>query len=240
MAVFYKWIKGCEEGANLTTGKWTYVNWTDAEPTLTIVDKDTEGTKDYGSLLTTKPSGPRTLQNTWTFEGTLACTGDIDFSTCKTFNAKRVEIDEVVAGIITSKDGTNGELQYEASKHNFKGPINNTDSYIAAKYFNATSDVRAKENVQPWDQSALDLVSQIPVYTFNYKNDQDTVIGILAQDLLEKQHENLKLVNNTDADGINEFMTIKEGKMVFVLWKAVQELQAQVADLQQQLNNLKQ
>ena len=60
------------------------------------------------------------------------------------------------------------------------------------------------------------------------------------QDLLEKQHENLKLVNNTDADGINEFMTIKEGKMVFVLWKAVQELQAQVADLQQKLNNLKQ
>ena len=237
MAVFYKWIKGCKEGANLTKGNWTCVNWTDAEPTLEIVDKSTGDRTELGHLLTDNPSGPRTVHNTWTFDGTLACIGDIDFSNCQTFNANRGVVDELAAEIITSTDG--GELKYIASQHNFTGPINNTD-YIAAKYFNATSDVRAKENVQPWDQSALDLVSQIPVYTFNYKNDQDTVIGILAQDLLEKQHENLKLVNNTDADGINEFMTIKEGKMVFVLWKAVQELQAQVADLQQKLNNLKQ
>ena len=240
MAVFYKWIKGCTEGANLTEGKWTHVKWGNAEPTLEIVDKSTgEKIWDLGSLLTDNPSSARTVHDKWTFDGTLACTGDIDFSQCDTFNANRGVLDTVAAETITSKDGTDGELKYEASLHNFTGPIN-TGSYVAAKYFNATSDVRAKENIQPWDQNALDLVSQIPVYTFNYKNDQDTVVGILAQDLLEKQHENLKLVNNTDADGINEFMTIKEGKMVFVLWKAVQELQAQVADLQQKLNNLKQ
>ena len=48
------------------------------------------------------------------------------------------------------------------------------------------------------------------------------------------------MVDNLDATGIdNDMMQMKESKLVYVLWKAVQELSDQVDALKAEIHNLK-
>lgn len=112
--------------------------------------------------------------------------------------------------------------------------------HIDSLFFNATSDKRAKENIQPATYNAIELIKELPIYTYNYKNKTETVTGILAQDLLEAQPEGLDLVSNVNATGENgDYMSIKNDKLVFILMKAIQEQQEQIEKLQEQLSKLK-
>ena len=116
----------------------------------------------------------------------------------------------------------------------------NTNSSCTAEYFNAKSDKRAKENIRPANYSALDLIKKLPVYIYNYKNSHETVTGILAQDLLEAQPEELNLVSNINATGENnDYMSIKNDKLMFVLMKAIQEQQEQIEQLKSEIDNIK-
>lgn len=113
-------------------------------------------------------------------------------------------------------------------------------SSCTAEYFNATSDKRAKENIRPANYSALDLIKKLPVYIYNYKNSNETVTGILAQDLLEVQPEELNLVSNINATGKNnDYMSIKNDKLMFVLLKAIQEQQEEIEQLKSEIDNIK-
>ena len=113
-------------------------------------------------------------------------------------------------------------------------------SSCTAEYFNATSDKRAKENIRPANYSALDLIKKLPVYIYNYKNSNETVTGILAQDLLEVQPKELNLVSNINATGENnDYMSIKNDKLMFVLMKAIQEQQEQIEQLKSEIDNIK-
>ena len=113
-------------------------------------------------------------------------------------------------------------------------------SSCTAEYFNATSDKRAKENIRPANYDALDLIKKLPVYIYNYKNSNETVTGILAQDLLEAQPEELNLVSNINATGENnDYMSIKNDKLMFVLLKAIQEQQEQIEQLKSEIDNIK-
>ena len=113
-------------------------------------------------------------------------------------------------------------------------------SSCTAEYFNATSDKRAKENIRPANYSALELIKKLPVYIYNYKNSHETVTGILAQDLLEVQPEGLNLVSNINATGKNDdYMSIKNDKLMFVLMKAIQEQQEQIEQLKSEIDNIK-
>ena len=113
-------------------------------------------------------------------------------------------------------------------------------SSCTAEYFNATSDKRAKENIRPANYDALDLIKKLPVYIYNYKNSNETVTGILAQDLLEAQPEELNLVSNINATGENnDYMSIKNDKLMFVLMKAIQEQQEQIEQLKSEIDNIK-
>ena len=108
-----------------------------------------------------------------------------------------------------------------------------------AQLFNATSDKRAKENLQLATYNAIELIKKLPVYIYNYKNQTETVTGILAQDLLESQPAELNLVSNTEATGVNgDYMSIKSDKIMFVLLKAIQEQQKQIEILEQKIENL--
>lgn len=109
-----------------------------------------------------------------------------------------------------------------------------------ATFFNATSDKRAKENIQLATYNALELIKKLPVYIYNYKNQTETVTGILAQDLLEAQPKELELVSNINACGENnDYMSIKHDKLMFVLMKAIQEQQQQIERLEKEIQKLK-
>ena len=115
-----------------------------------------------------------------------------------------------------------------------------SSSHCQALYFNATSDRRAKSNVQPAKFSALDTIKQLPVYTFNYLNDPKPSVGLIAQEAAEHDLDGFNMVDNIDASGeFGDFMQMKESKLVYVLWKAVQELSAEVEDLKSQIASLK-
>lgn len=109
-----------------------------------------------------------------------------------------------------------------------------------ALYFNATSDRRAKSNITPAEFSAIDIIKQLPIYTFNYLNDPKLSVGLIAQEAAGHDLDGFNMVENLDASGeFGDFMQMKESKLVYVLWKAVQELSAEVEDLKTQIASLK-
>ena len=115
-----------------------------------------------------------------------------------------------------------------------------SDSYCEAEYFNATSDIRAKENIKPATYNALELIKKLQIYTYNYINKPESVTGIMAQELLEAQPKELDLVSNINASGENgDYMSIKNDKLMFVLMKAIQEQQEKIEALEYELQCLK-
>lgn len=112
-----------------------------------------------------------------------------------------------------------------------------SEDYCQASYFNATSDARAKENLQPIPTDMLDIVKQIEVYTFNYKNHpQQKSLGILAQDVQHININGFSLIENPDATGTEgDYMSIRESKLVYILLEAVKELSAKVEALEREL-----
>lgn len=110
-----------------------------------------------------------------------------------------------------------------------------------ALYFNATSDRRAKTNITPAKFSALSVVNNLPIYTFNYlSNPEKLTVGLIAQEAAQYDLDGFNMVDNLNATGLNnDMMQMKESKLVYILWKAVQELSAEVEDLKAQIRDLK-
>lgn len=125
------------------------------------------------------------------------------------------------SGYVTIGNGGN------ATKEDYSLYIQNSCN---ALYFNATSDIRAKTKVQHASFKALNIVKSLPVYTFNYKETGSPAIGLIAQDAAKISFgSDFSLVNNETASGENgDYMTIKESKLIYVLWKAIQEQQEQI------------
>lgn len=140
------------------------------------------------------------------------------------------------------------QIIYDSKMHNFKsgyvvigsvGSGDKTDGslYIQnscnALYFNATSDIRAKTNLQHASFKALNIVKSLPIYTFNYRETGSPAIGLIAQDAAKISFgSDFSLVDNETASGENgDYMTIKESKLIYILWKAIQEQQEQINDL---------
>ena len=140
---------------------------------------------------------------------------------------------------------TTSIITHKAKEHNFKtgyvtigngGNATKEDYslYIQnscnALYFNATSDIRAKTKAQHASFKALNIVKSLPVYTFNYKETGSPSIGLIAQDAAKISFgSDFSLVNNETASGENgDYMTIKESKLIYILWKAIQEQQEQI------------
>lgn len=146
---------------------------------------------------------------------------------------------------LASVTGTISTIIYKAAEHNFAsgyvvignpaiGDKENGSLYIQnscnALYFNATSDIRAKTNLQHASFKALNVVKSLPIYTFNYKETGSPSIGLIAQDAAKISFgSDFSLVNNETASGENgDYMTIKESKLIYILWKAIQEQQEQI------------
>lgn len=327
MAVYYKWIKGCASGANLSEGLWTYIKWgnkstfsssdtnqTGALPQLyarigkddTSIDSSIDTSKGaaLGYILTNNVKGVEIYQD-WLFSagkninfgnrgsirGTntnkpgLKLDGEIhlgvnieneddDLFSMKV--SKWIESNKSVddKGCVETyvktyigKTGNNFTAYFpkynsaDSSKITSKlwitgmtedptGTAANAKLYVngsvyaseqcEAAYFNARSDKRAKENIQPATYNALSLIEKLPIYTYNYINDKDVVTGILAQDLLQVQPKELNLVSNINATGTNnDYMSIKNDKLMFVLMKAIQEQQEEIKQLKIEIEKLK-
>lgn len=111
--------------------------------------------------------------------------------------------------------------------------------YIQAPYFNATSDKRAKTNIQPFNANALDIINKLQTYTYNYINSESKSYGLMAQDLLDIDLNGFSFIDNKTATGENnDYMTIRESKLVYLLIEAVKEQQTQINILKQKMEEL--
>jgi len=122
----------------------------------------------------------------------------------------------------------------------FNIPIESS-SYIQGTYFNATSDRRAKTDIVQSTFSALDIVNKLPIYNFKYKSDNSNSIGIIAQEALKVNAGDFDLVINPQASGENgDYMSVKESKLVYITWKAIQEQQKIIDNQSKEIEELKQ
>ena len=115
-----------------------------------------------------------------------------------------------------------------------------TSEYVEASYFNATSDIRAKTNINPFNTSAIDIVKSLNTYTYTYKDSGLISYGIMAQDVQTLKINDFAFVNNPDASGENgDYMSIKEDKLVYLLLEAVKEQQKQIDKLEKEIEVLR-
>lgn len=167
------------------------------------------------------------------------------YGTTKTYLQAGSDATSITLTSTTVDTTTTSIITHKAKEHNFSSgyvTIGNGGNatkedyslYIQkscnALYFNATSDIRAKTKVQHASFKALNIVKSLPVYTFNYKETGSPSIGLIAQDAAKISFgSDFSLVNNETASGENgDYMTIKESKLIYILWKAIQEQQEQI------------
>jgi hypothetical protein len=112
-----------------------------------------------------------------------------------------------------------------------------------------TSARRYKEDIINWEHpSLLEAVNNTPIRTFYWKVDAEREhrpqqIGVIAEELESaglEEFVDYDWFDDTDnPEGPKKWMTsgIAKGELVFVLWKAVQELTQKVRDLENKLNS---
>ena len=112
-----------------------------------------------------------------------------------------------------------------------------------------TSARRYKEEIEDWNHpSILDAINNVPIRTYYWKIDKDAEkrpqqIGIIAEELeaggLEEYVDYDWFEDSENPEGPKQWLTsgIAKQELVFVLWKAVQELSQKVKDLENKLNS---
>ena len=94
--------------------------------------------------------------------------------------------------------------------------------------FGTVSDIRQKENIKPIE-NALDKVSKLGGYTFNYKYDKDTpMTGVIAQELLEVLPE--AVYETTDPNTGEHIYAVRHGNIIGLLIEAIKELNKKVGN----------
>ena len=93
--------------------------------------------------------------------------------------------------------------------------------------FGTVSDRNRKENIVKIE-NALDKVSQISGYTFNYIGDDTPMTGVIAQELEEVLPE---VVYETEALDGTQSKAVRHGNIVGLLIESIKELKAEIEEL---------
>ena len=105
------------------------------------------------------------------------------------------------------------------------GSISTTDTATA---FNTSSDYRLKEDLQ--DFNALEIASKIKMYDFKWKADDSRSYGVMAHELEEVVPQAVS--GEKDAE---EMQGVDYSKLVPILLKSIQELEARVQELEKEI-----
>lgn len=101
--------------------------------------------------------------------------------------------------------------------------------YMEATSYNATSDIRLKTNIKTSDIKATKIVEDIDIVDFEYKSNEGVKqTGLIAQ-ALQSVCPDMVI---TGEDG---YLRIKESKLVYILWKALQESNERISELEKKL-----
>ena len=134
-----------------------------------------------------------------------------------------------IDGDLTIKDGSTPKIGLYQSTGNIVavGDITTNGS---------VSDERLKENVVRIN-NAIDKVSQINGYTFNYKDRPDeTLPGVLAQEIEKVLPEVVYEFEQEHEENSEHYKAVRYAHIVPLLIEAIKDLKGKVDDLQDQIN----
>lgn len=256
MAIFYDHVKGYYNNYYY----WIDWNGSAASPEIKYSDSnDKDDSKSLGSIITSGASN-QSITKDFTF------TGKVYFDTSSYYiyanpeqgvlhvgtgdeilqlESHQGSYIQVTTDKITNSISTNIQqglyVGLQPSNYLYQTGVIQAQYQCMALYFNATSDRRAKENITPTNFSALGVINSLPIYTFNYKSNPDQkVLGLIAQDAATHDLDGFNMVDNLNATGEgSDMMQMKESKLVYVLWRAVQELSEEVENLKAEIASLK-
>lgn len=266
MAVFWKHIKGTGNAENNDTGFWSWIEWAtpsvsatpesartmEWSPTIKCNNRNTtQDAVDLGHIITSDNFNQEiknliliqelTAHEIWLDKDGLSMYINDDAHSVMSIkeDSTSSNLELTIRGkmISTSDINNTGDIINTGDITNIGDII--TSEKCEAKYFNALSDKRAKENIYPLMSSALDIINAVQVYTFNYKNSDKTTIGLIAQEMLPYNLGGATFVSNPDATGEDgDYMSITESKLVYLLLKGMQEQQEQINQLKQRIMDL--
>jgi Chaperone of endosialidase/Major tropism determinant N-terminal domain len=105
----------------------------------------------------------------------------------------------------------------------------NATGIVTALDFNATSDINLKTNIKPIE-NALDKIVRINGVTFDWKENNEPSVGVIAQEVEEVFPQ---LVKTSDHKSLNY------NGLIGALIEAIKDQQNQIDDLRNQIQNLK-
>ena len=130
-------------------------------------------------------------------------------------------------------NGTSNGTSYAIFTYNGLGIGSITQNTTSSVAYNTTSDHRLKENVTAdWD--ATTRLKQLNPVRFNFIADADTTVdGFLAHEVQSVVPEAITGTHNeVDADGNPVYQGIDQSKLVPLLVKTIQELEARITALE--------
>lgn len=133
--------------------------------------------------------------------------------------------------------GATGQATYAQTYSNSAVYTNSGNLY--AKAFYAASDRRLKENIKDLDLNCLDLVNNINLREFSWKTDEEhkPTIGAIAQELKQILPEKYvhEFIGGKEAD--DEYLSINDSKLVYLLIGAIQEQQKEIESLKAKIDS---
>jgi hypothetical protein len=94
--------------------------------------------------------------------------------------------------------------------------------------FAGSSDIRKKENIVRID-NALEKVLQIGGYTYNFKNDDRKITGVIAQELEQVLPEAVYEIDDEALGGKSK--AVRYGNIVGLLIEAIKELKTELDEI---------
>lgn len=134
-------------------------------------------------------------------------------------------IDDATGNATTNILFENADIKIKDKKLTLSG-----DSYMEV-----TSDKRLKNNIKLYDVNALNIVNNTPIVTFNYNHSTISTLGMIAQELKSNLLNPELLISVAPTANIKDLHTIHETKLIYVLWKAVQELSSELDSIKKNL-----
>ena len=134
--------------------------------------------------------------------------------------------------------GGNGVLQLIPQNSRFNMYV--SDAYVIqgkmhALAYNYDSKESIKKNIEKYNKNALNIIKNGEIYTYNFKIDKDSdkkYIGFIIPDEGGSYKTPIEVISN-DNEGINVY------NMTSIIWKAIQEQQEIIENLQKQIDELK-
>ena len=174
--------------------------------------------------------------HTWSIEGNermrIDSSGKVLLNRTSTAENTIMDIKHTSYGLVLDADPASGTKYHVMFSRN-GGTRGNITSTSSAVQYNTTSDYRLKENVS-YDFDATTRIKQLKPARFNFIADADTTVdGFIAHEVSSIVPE--AVTGTKDAvkeDGTADYQGIDQSKLVPLLVKTIQELEARITTLE--------